>query len=119
VKEAEMKHAIWLLVVAVFAAMSLFAEDAQNGKPQEMSGKICNSACVVQQANTATCDWTCSDNSGPAVFVSDSGKVTQIDEQSQPMCKSHMGKHVKIMAVPTQNERQESLKIERLVENAP
>ena len=76
-----------------------------------MMGTICNSACVVREANAPTCDTTCTDKSGPAVFVSDSGNVQKIAEQDQPMCKSHMGKHVKMKAarVPslTQQDQQD------------
>lgn len=108
-----MKHAVWLLLGVLCSAMLLFADD----KGQQMMGTICNSACVVQQANVSTCDTTCTDKSGDAVFVSDAGKVMKI--ANQEMAMPHMGKHVKMMAVPTEKEREESIRIMQLYEQGP
>ena len=48
------------------------------------------------------------------MFVDDSGKVMTISNAKMAM--AHMGKHVKIMAVPTEKEREKSLRIMRLDE---
>ena len=112
-----MKNAIWLLVGVFGSAILVFAQNAQDDKPEKMMGTICNSACVVQQANTPTCDPTCTDKSGSTVLVSDSGKVQQIANQQMPI--PHMGKQVETMAVPTEKEREESLRVLQLNEQAP
>lgn len=107
-----MKH-VWLLLGILSLAMLLFAQD----KGKQMTGTICSSECVVQQNNLPTCDPTCTVKSGPAVFVSDSGKVMQIENQQMAM--PHMGKKVKMMAVPSEKEREETLRIMQLTEQAP
>lgn len=112
-----MKHALWLLIGVLGSGILAFAQSAQGEKPRKMMGTICNTTCVVQQANTPTCDPECTDKSGPAVFVSDSGKVQQI--ANQPMAMPHIGKHVKCMAVPTEQEREESIRIMELYEQGP
>jgi hypothetical protein len=119
-----MKRVVWLPLTGIFVfPMLLLAQNQQENpsqdSPKQMMGTICSSACVVQQGGLPTCDTTCTDKSGSAVFVSDSGKVAKVNEQDQKMCKSHMGKHVKIMAVPTEKEREESLRVMQLVEQAP
>lgn len=116
-----MKKRVWLLlIIGVFGlGMLLFAQNTQKDKPQQMMGTICSSACVVQEANLATCDKTCTDKGPPAVFVSDSGKVTKIAEQDQKLCHSHMGKHVKMMAVPTEEQREQEVRIMQLVDQGP
>ncbi len=108
-----MKYAVWFLLAALSSASLLFAED----KEKEMMGTICNSSCVVQQDNLATCDRACTDKRGEAVFVSDQGTVMKIANQAMAM--PHMGKHVKMMVSPTEEEREQSLRIMRLVELAP
>jgi hypothetical protein len=108
-----MKHAAWLLLGVLCSALVLFAED----KGREMKGTICNSACVTRQADLSTCDTTCTERSGKTVLVSDDGKVKTI--ANQEMAMPHMGKHVKCTAVPTEEEREDSIRITELYEEAP
>jgi hypothetical protein len=84
-----------------------------------MTGTICNSKCVVQQSNAPTCDKSCTDTSGDCVFVSDRGHVMKIENPKMAM--PHMGKHVKMMAMrePSEKEREETLRIMQLTEQAP
>ena len=57
-----------------------------------MSGWVCDSSCVVQQDDRATCDATCTDRSGKDVFISDEGAVSAITNPD--VCTSHINKHV-------------------------
>jgi hypothetical protein len=113
---------IGALVLAVIGfTIVMCAQDMskaqESGKAKQMSGTICAAKCVAQQSNLATCDPTCTDKSGGAVFISDSGEVKQI--ANQEMCKGHMGKHVKMSAVPTESQREQALRILELNEQAP
>ena len=78
-----------------------------------MSGTICRASCVVQVDNRNTCDKTCTDKTGDAVLVDDQGSVHQIASQSQPMCESHMNKHVKVkmQRVPGEQGREQEFQI--------
>jgi hypothetical protein len=77
--------------------------------------------------NLSTCDKDCTDKSGPAVLVDDQGNVMKI--ANQDMCMSHMGKHVKAMAMrmdqppaaatPTESQREQTLRIIELEDEAP
>ena len=89
-----MKRIPWLLAIVAGLAMWVQAQTATSGGM--MSGWICDSGCVSQSAGKATCDQNCTQKTGTAVFISDKGTVTQI--QNQDMCQSHMGKHVKMKA---------------------
>jgi hypothetical protein len=111
------------LVLAVFcSAILMCAQDTSNAQkssmPKQMSGTICHANCVVQQSNLATCDQSCTDKTGGAVFVTDSGQVKKI--ANQEICKGHMEKHVKMsVAPPTEGQREEALRILELNEQAP
>lgn len=107
-----MKHATWILLATLGSGVSLFAGD---DKP--MNGSICNEKCVVQVSDLPTCDRQCTDKAGDAVFVSDSGNVMRIDNQATATQRT--SKRVKVKAVPTEKEREESLRIQELVEEAP
>jgi hypothetical protein len=89
----------------------LYAQEAnsQQMKPREMSGTICNSSCVTKVDNVSTCDTQCTDKSGDCVIVDDEGNVKKIDNPSMAM--PHMGKKVKVMAVPTEKQREDKLHI--------
>jgi CCR4-NOT transcriptional regulation complex NOT5 subunit len=93
------------------------AQNTQQGQSQQMKGTICNSACVVQQANASTCDPNCTEKSGSTVFVSDSGTVHKI--ANQDMASPHTGKHVTMKYTPTEEQREESLRITELYEEGP
>jgi hypothetical protein len=109
-----MKHAIWVLLGVLCGAMLLFAQEE---KHQKMTGTICNSKCVVQQSGLPTCDPTCTDKSGDPVLVSDKGHVMKIENPNMAM--PHMNKHVTMMAVPSEKEREESIRIMELYEMGP
>ncbi len=50
-----------------------------SGKGTEMTGYLCDSKCVKQDAGKATCDANCTEESNQVVFVSDQGKVVPVD----------------------------------------
>ena len=108
-----MKYAVWLSLVVLCSMILLFAQD----QGTKMAGTICNSQCVVQQSNLPTCDPSCTNKTGDAVFVSDSGKVMKI--ANQQMAMPRMGKHVTMMAAPTEQEREQSIRIMEFYEQAP
>jgi hypothetical protein len=113
---------IGALVLAVICfTIVMCAQDMSksqdSGKAKQMSGTICAANCVTQQSNLATCDRTCTDKTGGAVFITDNGEVKQI--ANQEICKGHMGKHVKMAAVPTESQREDTLRILELNEQAP
>ncbi len=111
-----MKHAGWLLLGVLSSATLLFAAD----KGKEMTGTICNSACVVTQSGLSTCDPACTATSGDTVLVGDKGHVMKVENPKMAM--PHMGKHVKVMAKvmePTEKQREESIRIMELYEQAP
>src|SRR5208337_1554647 len=91
-----MKRIAWLFLVVLGFATLMHAQDSTTST--KLSGTICNSACVTKVADLSTCDKSCTDNRGKAVLVDDQGKVMQIADQDQNMCKSHMGKHVNMTA---------------------
>ncbi len=100
-----MKRIAWLFLVALGSVTLVHAQSSTN--PMELSGTVCESTCVSRVNNLATCDKTCTDQSGDAVLVDDQGNIMKIANQN--MCKSHMGKHVKVEAVPTEKEREQTL----------
>jgi predicted small secreted protein len=81
-----MKRFAWLFLAVLCSAVLVNAED------NTMSGWVCDSKCVVQNDNRATCDPTCAERSGDDVFVSDEGAVSAISNPE--VCTSHMNKHV-------------------------
>jgi len=89
-----MKRIASLVVLLLCSATLLFAGD--KGKMTDMTGWICYDKCVQQTAGKATCDTSCTDTSGEAVFIDDKGTVTKISNQelAKPMC----GKKVKMKA---------------------
>ena len=107
-----MKRIAWLVFAVLCSAILTYAADPP--KTEQLTGTICDAKCVTQNSNTATCDPNCSEKSGRAVFVDDNGSVMQVTNQS--ICKSHMGKHVKMMATPTENQREQSIRIQTLEE---
>jgi hypothetical protein len=108
-----MKRIAWLSSLLVCSAI-LHAQSPTPAK--EMNGTICYSRCVIQQADTATCNPACAEKSGMAVFVDDEGNVRQIINQD--VCKSHVGKRVKVTVIPEKPKiiptREDWLMIEKL-----
>jgi hypothetical protein len=113
-----MRRIGWMFLVVLGAAGLMQAQSSSNAmessKSMELSGTVCQSTCVSKVANLSTCDTLCTDKSGSAVLVDDQGNVRKI--ANQDMCKSHMGKHVKMTAVPSEKEREDSLRIMELHE---
>jgi hypothetical protein len=107
-----MKRIAWLFVAALCSVTLVQAQSS--GKAMKMHGTICRSSCVSQVNNVATCDPTCTDKTSDAVFIGDDGKVSQIAEESQNMCQSHMGKHVTMMAFPSEQGREQIFRIQEL-----
>jgi len=81
-----MKRLAWLFLAVLCSAILLNAES------KTMDGWVCDSACVVQHDNRATCDPTCTERSGNDVFISDEGAVSTITNPD--VCASHINKHV-------------------------
>jgi len=111
-----MKHYGWLFLVVLCLATSLFAQDSNKKQQVQMTGTICNSACVQPVNGLSTCSTTCTDKGGDVVLVDDQGKVMKISNPKMAM--PHMKKKVKVMAVPTEKEREEYLRIIELTESA-
>ena len=82
-----MKRFAWLFLVVLCSTILLNAAD------NTMSGWVCDSACLVQKGDLATCDPACTQRSGDVVFISDKGEVSGISNPD--VCASHMNKHVK------------------------
>jgi hypothetical protein len=122
-----MKRIAWLFLAVLGSVTFMQAQSSNNS--MKLSGTICNSACVSRVDNASTCDKDCTDKSGRAVLVDDKGSVKQIADQNQGMCKSHMGKHVKMTAmrsdqppaaaVPSESQREADLRIIELEDEAP
>ncbi len=82
-----MKRFAWLFLAVLCSAILL------NAKDNTMTGWVCDSKCVVQNDNRASCDPGCMERSGDVVFISDEGTVSAVSNPD--MCSSHMNKHVK------------------------
>jgi len=87
-----MKRSVGLLAMIVASTMWLHAQDKNKGT--EMTGWICSSKCVAQNAGKTACDQNCTDQSGEAVFIDEHGKVTKIANPSK--VGGDMGKQVKV-----------------------
>ncbi len=107
-----MKPTLWLFMV-VLCAVTL-AQAQSSGKQMELNGMACYSRCVTQVNDKATCDPQCTDMSGDTVFVDDQGHVMKV--ANPEMCKGHMGKHMKIVATPTESQREKELIIRQMAE---
>jgi hypothetical protein len=79
------------LLSVVLGSALVLAQDMS--KAVEMSGTICDSKCVDQSGDHPACNLKCSEKSGDAVFIDDTGKVTKIANPDK--VKGYMGKHVK------------------------
>jgi hypothetical protein len=106
-----MKRSAALLTIVLTSLVLLYAQD---NKATQMTGWICNSACIAQSAGHATCDATCKDKSGDAMFVEDSGKVTKI--ANPDMVKGKMGQKVKVKC--TMNKDKEEMEILQILQSA-
>jgi len=104
-----MKRSAALCTIVLTSLILLYAQD---NKPTEMTGWICNSGCVTQAAGHATCDANCTDKSGDAVFVEDSGKVTKISNPD--IVKGHMGTKMKVKCQMSKDK--EAMEIQELLQ---
>ena len=73
-------------------AITAFAQD--QSKMMEMTGTVCDQKCMKQDADKASCDTSCKEHSGQAVFLDDSGKLWKVANPAS--CKGKMGKKVTI-----------------------
>jgi hypothetical protein len=101
----------------MYAQSSTDLSQSPANSSMKLSGTVCQESCVssVGGSNLPTCDPLCTSKGGQAVLVDDSGSIHKI--ANQDMCKSHMGKHVKMMAMPmtpTEKEREETLRVMEL-----
>jgi len=118
-----MRRIGWMFLVVLGSAGLMYAQSSDNS--MKLSGTVCQSTCVVSTSpGISTCDPLCTDKSDRVVLVDDQGNVRKI--ANQDMCKSHIGKHVKAtamssdtntpssMAVPTEKQREQELRIMEL-----
>ena len=97
-----MKRILGLLAILLGSTLLLSAQNTSKGsvdqgtarKGTEMSGTLCDSKCVKQDAGKASCDLNCSEKSGQATFIDDEGKATKVANPEVAMGK--MGKKVKV-----------------------
>jgi DNA replicative helicase MCM subunit Mcm2 (Cdc46/Mcm family) len=108
-----MKRIVLALLVVLGSTALMYAKSGA----REMTGTICDVKCVTRQSNLATCDTSCTETGGEAVFVDDQGGLHTVVNQN--MCKSHMNKRVKLMATPTEEEREQAIRIQELSEEHP
>ena len=83
-----MKRIVCTMALLFAATPVLFAGDKNKGS--EMSGTVCDQKCVKQDADKASCDLNCTENSGEAAFVDDQGNVWKVANPA--VCKGKMGK---------------------------
>jgi hypothetical protein len=81
-------------LVALILGLLLSASAQDKSKALEMTGTVCDQKCVKQDSGTAACDASCTEHSGQAVFLDDSGKLWKVSNPAS--CKGKMGKKVKI-----------------------
>lgn len=97
-----MKRILGLLAILLGSTLLLSAQNTSKGgvdqgaamKGTEMTGTLCDSKCVKQDAAKASCDLNCTDKSGEATFIDDEGKATKVANPEMAMGK--MGKKVKV-----------------------
>jgi hypothetical protein len=81
-------------MMALVFVMSPFVFAGDKNKGTEMSGTVCDQKCVKQDAGKASCDTSCTEQSGKATFIDDQGKTWKVANPA--ICKGHMGKRVKV-----------------------
>jgi hypothetical protein len=90
--EINMKRMAALVALILGLLISASAQD--KSKASEMTGTVCDQKCVKQDSGAAACDASCTEHSGQAVFLDDSGKLWKVSNPAS--CKGKMGKKVKI-----------------------
>lgn len=89
-----MKRMAILVAIILGSLISAYAQDQI--KTMEMTGTVCDQKCVKQDSEKNSCDTSCTEHSGQAVFLDDSGKLWKVANPAS--CKGKMGKRVKIKA---------------------
>lgn len=89
-----MRQMVGLVVLLFVSSLVMSAEEKDKAAGMEMTGVVCNSKCVKQDADKASCDANCNNKGGEVVFIDDQGKSFKI--ANQKMAKSHAGKKVKM-----------------------
>lgn len=87
-----MKRLVALSALILGLLVPASAQD--QSKTLEMTGMVCDQKCVKQDANKAVCNASCTEHSGQAVFLDDSGKLWNVSNPAS--CKGKMGKKVKV-----------------------
>lgn len=87
-----MKRILCIMALVFATTPFLSAQDKSTG--HDMTGTICDQKCVKQDADKASCDLSCTEQSGEAVFVDDQGKAWKVANPA--VCKGKMGKKVKL-----------------------
>lgn len=87
-----MKRLVCIIVLVFAVNPLLFAGDKDKGS--DMTGTVCDQKCVKQDAGKASCDTSCTEQSGQAMFIDDQGKAWKVANPA--MCKGKMGKKVKV-----------------------
>jgi hypothetical protein len=87
-----MKRLATIVALTLGFLISAYAQD--QSKTMEMTGTVCDQKCVKQDADKASCDTSCTEHSGQAVFLDDSGKLWKVSNPAS--CKGKMGKKVTI-----------------------
>jgi hypothetical protein len=81
-------------LVALILGLLIAASAQEKSKALEMTGTVCDQKCVSQDSGKATCDTSCTEHSGQAVFLDDSGKMWKVANPAS--CQGKMGKKVKV-----------------------
>ena len=95
-----MKQIVWLLIAVMGSTMLLYAEES-NKASVTMTGVICDSKCVVQRPDQASCNKKCTEQSGEYVFLTGEN-VLQISNPA--MVKSFRGKRAKVKCAPSKDK---------------
>jgi hypothetical protein len=83
-------------LVALILGLAISASAQDKSKASDMSGTICDQKCVKQDSGKAACDTSCTEHSGQAIFLDDSGNSWKVANPTS--CKGKMGKQVKVKA---------------------
>jgi len=96
-----MKRILGLLTIILGSTLLLSAQDTSKGgtdqgamKGTEMTGMLCDSKCVKQDGDKASCNSDCSRNSGEVTFIDDEGKASKV--ANPEIATGKMGKNVKV-----------------------
>ena len=97
-----MKQILGLLTIILGSTLLLSAQDTSKGgtdqgaamKGTEMTGMLCDTKCVKQDGDKASCNPDCTRNSGEVTFIDDDGKATKV--ANPEVARGKMGKRVMI-----------------------